>query len=709
VIALPVIAVGELAASDARGRTALTEQAATLQLAERAATLLSARVTDLHAEVIGAARSSETRAVLDPQGTGIVLPAAEGNTAVLGSLLSAQKSVMSAAIERLMFFNNQNALLAQFPRDDALTRARPADDYRTPLAGSNRDRIRIVPHAGTDPTLAFVGTTIGPRRLVADVPLSFLTDALRLTVDVGDRLEVVDGVNVLVSVGGTDSRALAATATVSATGWAIQAFRSATAIEELEAVLAAQRVVRTGLATLLVLGAVIVGVLVQRVSRQRHALAEALEQQTATADVLKTISRSAFDLRSVLETLLSTAARACDADLGWLPIGANAQFAPAGMYGIVGRYARNDELNRRFAYHGAAFEAAIRDLGQDLRTALPTSLVGRTLHERRTIHLADVEEDVHLYQASFTLRHTGSRTALAVPLLRDGTAVGVLVLTRVDVRPFTKSHIQLVEIFADQAAIAVENVRLFKEVEQKSEELAAASRHKSEFLANMSHELRTPLNAVIGFADVLEQRMAGELNAKQSEYVRDISTSGRHLLDLVNEILDLSKVEAGRMELEPSTFALADTIGGTLAFVRERAGRHGIELAAEVPDDLGSLTADERKVRQVLLNLLSNAVKFTPDGGWIGVTARRTDGEVQVSVRDTGIGIAPEDHAKVFQEFQQIGKPTERSREGTGLGLTLAKRFVELHGGRIWFESEVGKGTTFTFALPVSAATSALA
>ena len=207
----------------------------------------------------------------------------------------------------------------------------------------------------------------------------------------------------------------------------------------------------------------------------------------------------------------------------------------------------------------------------------------------------------------------------------------------------------------------------------------------------------------------VRQRLFGELNPKQSEYVRDISGSGKHLLDLVNEILDLSKVEAGRMELEPSEFDLAEAIHSTLAFVRERAARHGIELAADVPSDLGTLVADERKVRQVLLNLLSNAVKFTPDGGWIGVTASRSDGEVRISVRDTGIGIPPADQATVFEEFRQVGKPSERSREGTGLGLTLAKRFVELHGGRIWLESEVGEGSTFAFALPIAKAEKAVA
>jgi len=218
----------------------------------------------------------------------------------------------------------------------------------------------------------------------------------------------------------------------------------------------------------------------------------------------------------------------------------------------------------------------------------------------------------------------------------------------------------------------------------------------------MSHELRTPLNAIIGFADILQQRMFGELNEKQADYVGDISTSGRHLLTLINDVLDLSKVEAGRMELEVAEFDLAEAVRGGLAFVRERAAANGVEIAVDLPADLGAVVADERKIRQVLLNLLSNAVKFTPTGGKVGVIARRADDEVRVCVRDTGIGIAAKDLARVFEEFQQVGAPSARSREGTGLGLTLAKRFVELHGGRIWVESEIGRGSRFTFALPVA-------
>jgi len=234
-----------------------------------------------------------------------------------------------------------------------------------------------------------------------------------------------------------------------------------------------------------------------------------------------------------------------------------------------------------------------------------------------------------------------------------------------------------------------------------NEALATASRHKSEFLANMSHELRTPLNAIIGFSDVLRSEMVGAVNQKQREYLGDVLSSGRHLLSLINDILDLSKVEAGRMDLELGEVSLAAVVDQAVTLVRERAARHGIELAAEVSDGVGVIVADERKLRQVLLNLLSNAVKFTPDGGWVGVRVTHHDREVEIRVRDTGVGIAPEDQPRVFEEFQQAGKDPERSREGTGLGLTLAKRFVELHGGRIWVESELGKGSTFTFTVPL--------
>jgi signal transduction histidine kinase len=241
---------------------------------------------------------------------------------------------------------------------------------------------------------------------------------------------------------------------------------------------------------------------------------------------------------------------------------------------------------------------------------------------------------------------------------------------------------------------------LFLEIEDKSRQLEVASQHKSEFLANMSHELRTPLNAIIGFSEVLSERMFGELNEKQEEYLKDIYASGQHLLSLINDILDLSKIEAGKMDLEVSDFDLPATIDNALMLVRERAARRDIELQRAVDERLGQIQGDERKIRQVLLNLLSNAIKFTPQGGRIDVRAKRVNGFIEVSVSDTGVGIAPGDQDAVFEEFRQVGTAAKKV-EGTGLGLALSRKFIELHGGKIWVRSEVGKGSTFTFTVPV--------
>ncbi|HEY7316888.1 MAG TPA: ATP-binding protein, partial [Candidatus Binatia bacterium] len=294
----------------------------------------------------------------------------------------------------------------------------------------------------------------------------------------------------------------------------------------------------------------------------------------------------------------------------------------------------------------------------------------------------------------------GYRSILALPLLREGRILGALTVWRKQAGSFSAEVINLLQTFATQSALAIQNARLFREIEEKSKQIEAANRHKSEFLANMSHELRTPLNAIIGFSEVLQERLFGELNEKQAEYTDDILTSGRHLLSLINEILDLSKVEAGRMELELATFDLPLAIENARTFVRERATKHGINLDVTIDERLGDFVGDERKIKQVLLNLLSNAVKFTPEGGRIGIKARQADGSVEISVSDTGIGIAPEDQAKIFEEFRQVGGDYAHKTEGTGLGLTLAKKFVELHGGRIWVESEVGKGSIFRFSLP---------
>jgi signal transduction histidine kinase len=254
----------------------------------------------------------------------------------------------------------------------------------------------------------------------------------------------------------------------------------------------------------------------------------------------------------------------------------------------------------------------------------------------------------------------------------------------------------LTESFNQMAASLHEKARI--EAERRSFEIA--SQHKSEFLANMSHELRTPLNAVIGFSEVLAERMFGDLNAKQEEYVQDILTSGRHLLALINDILDLSKVEAGRMELELAPFDLQATLANSLLLVRERALNHGLSLELEVDDRVSKVVADERRFRQIMLNLLSNAVKFTPDKGRVAVSATLRDGFVEIAVSDTGAGIPKEDQALIFEEFRQARGDSAGKREGTGLGLSLTKRLVEAHGGRLWVTSELGLGSTFTFTLP---------
>ncbi|TMG88201.1 MAG: GAF domain-containing protein [Betaproteobacteria bacterium] len=352
------------------------------------------------------------------------------------------------------------------------------------------------------------------------------------------------------------------------------------------------------------------------------------------------------------------------------------------------------------AYHGPDKEKlsqAVSGVG-DRETGTSRAIVRRTV-----LHYADIANDSDVPPGiSLGANAVGVKAAIIAPMIWENNGIGAVFVGRDYVGPFSEKDIALLKTFADQAVIAIQNARLVGEIRDKSQQLEVANKHKSEFLANMSHELRTPLNAIIGFSEVLLERMFGELNEKQDDYLKDIHSSGRHLLTLINDILDLSKIEAGRMELEPSTFDLASALSNAMTLVRERAQRHGITLEQQVDPQLGEVTADERKFKQILVNLLSNAVKFTPDGGRIDVNARREEENVVIAVHDTGIGIAAQDQAAVFEEFRQVGRDYTNKQEGTGLGLTLTKKFVELHGGRIWLDSEPGKGSTFTFTIPIN-------
>jgi signal transduction histidine kinase len=337
-----------------------------------------------------------------------------------------------------------------------------------------------------------------------------------------------------------------------------------------------------------------------------------------------------------------------------------------------------------------------------LRIELDETLVGMAAREGRPIGIPDialVERDVHLQ----LLFEDGWRSVLAVPVLRGGQIIGAMVVRRKTPGEFTDEVKEFMETFAGQSALAVFNARVFRELERKTAELQVASQHKSDFLASMSHELRTPLNAIIGFSEVLLERMFGELNERQDEYLRDILNSGKHLLELLNEILDLSKVEAGRMELEVSVFSLRGTIEHAIALVRERAALHSIAVTLEMDPGLDLIETDELRFKQVMLNLLSNAVKFTPNGGRVAVRAVRTGQRLAVTVTDNGVGIRPEDRERIFESFQQ-GQRSPSREEGTGLGLTLCRRIVTLMGGTMSLQTEVGVGSTFGFTVPLQAA-----
>jgi len=414
-------------------------------------------------------------------------------------------------------------------------------------------------------------------------------------------------------------------------------------------------------------------------ARLLNELRQSLQQQTATADVLKVISR---DFRSAdgarhAYRVGSTALRCrCRGDAS--PTGN--EISGIATYGSAPE-------QRDFILNRIPFEAG------------RGTVLGRTLLERKPVQVLDVVADPD-YSLREVQKKFGFRTVLAVPMLREGNPVGAIVLMRLTVRAFTDRQIELAQTFADQAGIAIENVRLFDEIQDKSRQLEEASQHKSQFLANMSHELRTPLNAILGYAELMADGAYGEPSEKMLGILKRLEANGRHLLGLINDVLDLSKIEAGQLVLELSDYCIQDIAQTVRSTLEPLAADKKLAFRLELAPDLPAGHGDSRRLIQVLINLVGNAIKFT-DAGEVAIKAEANNGSFHVSVRDTGPGISAADQAKLFQGFQQADNAITRKKGGTGLGLAISKRIVEMHGGRIWVESQLGKGSTFVFTLPV--------
>jgi len=422
-------------------------------------------------------------------------------------------------------------------------------------------------------------------------------------------------------------------------------------------------------------------------ARLFNELRESLQQQIATAEVLKVISRSSFDLQAVLDTLTVSAARHCEAQMA-----AIVRQKDTGSYYFATSYGISADSNNYF-------KSVVIKAGRG-------TVVGRALQEGRTVQVPDVLADPE-YTWSEAQERTGLRSVLAVPLLREGHPIGVLVLARSVTRPFTDKQVEVVTTFADQAVIAIENVRLFDEIQDKSRQLGEASQHKSQFVASMSHELRTPLNAIIGLTEMMVKNAERLGTERAQEPLQRVNRAGTHLLGLINQVLDLSKIEAGKLEFNLQTVQLAPLIKEVIGTAGQLAEQNKNRLVVDAQENLGALTVDPMRLRQILLNLLSNACKFTK-AGEVKLAARKVSNGssfVEFAVSDTGIGMTAEQQAKLFQDFTQADSLTARRYGGTGLGLAISRKLARMMGGDVTVASEPGKGSVFTVRLPSGAGT----
>jgi len=425
--------------------------------------------------------------------------------------------------------------------------------------------------------------------------------------------------------------------------------------------------------------------LFEEVQARTRELSQSVEELHALGDVSQAIN-STLDLETVLSTIVAKAVQLSATDGGAIYV--------------------FDEERQEFqlrATHGTdeAMIGAIREQG--IRT--DERIIARATAQRASVQIPDLAKEPSSPIVNIVIR-AGYRAVLVVPLLRPGEIVGTLVVRRKQPGEFAQSTIDLLETFADQSVLAIQNARLFREIEEKGRELEVASKHKSQFLANMSHELRTPLNAILGYSELMLDGIYGEPSDKMRTVLERLQSNGRHLLGLINDVLDLSKIEAGQLALSLDDYSLGDVVHGVVSAVEPLAAEKRLTFKAEIAAGLPTGRGDGRRLSQVLLNLVGNAIKFT-DTGEIAIRAAAANGAFTVAVCDTGPGIAAGDQAKIFEEFQQADSSITRKKGGTGLGLSIAKRIIEMHGGRIWVESELGKGSTFCFTLPVRVETQA--
>jgi signal transduction histidine kinase len=414
--------------------------------------------------------------------------------------------------------------------------------------------------------------------------------------------------------------------------------------------------------------------LFKEIQDKNRVLMETLEQQTATSEILRVIAGSPTDIQPVLDVVAESAARLCEAT------DARIRLVDGDGTKLVASFGSNP--------------------APDFLSTTVQNVAGRTILQRQTIHISDLVASDEYPESKLMLEKTGTRAILSTPLLREGTPIGVIVIRRTEARAFSDKQIALLKTFASQAVIAIENVRLFKEIQEKNQQLETASRHKSQFLANMSHELRTPLNAIIGFTRLVLRKTEGQIAPLQKDNLQKVLVSSEHLLNLINGVLDLSKVEAGRMEVYTETFKLDEVVRIAVSTVEPMLKDGRVRLVAEVAPEMPPLRTDREKLKQSLLNLLSNAAKFT-EKGQIKISAWPENGSLKLVVADTGIGMTPEALKVIFDEFRQADMSTTRKYGGTGLGLALVKKFVELMGGDIAAESEAGKGSKFTITMPM--------